>query len=79
MSRRAVYDTMVFFQWAALAEHRQHATVKALYDGSVRLCMSRALLGEVQNVLSRPEIISRTVSGRPKPATSERFKTSHPE
>ncbi|HEX4796364.1 MAG TPA: putative toxin-antitoxin system toxin component, PIN family [Humisphaera sp.] len=59
MSHRAVYDTMVFFQWAALGQNRQHATVKALYDGSVHLCMSQALLEEVRDVLYRPELRER--------------------
>lgn len=58
-SRRAVYDTMVFFQWAVLPEHRQHRTVKALYDGSIRLCLSPELLNEIRDVLTRPELISR--------------------
>jgi putative PIN family toxin of toxin-antitoxin system len=61
-----VYDTMVFFQWAALPEDRQHATVKALYDGSVRLCMSGALLEEVRQVLSRPEIRLRAPNLTPE-------------
>jgi putative PIN family toxin of toxin-antitoxin system len=50
---------MVFFQWAALPSDRQHATIKALYDGSVRLCMSQALLDEIKDVLTRPEIQAR--------------------
>jgi putative PIN family toxin of toxin-antitoxin system len=47
---------MIYFQWAALPEDRQHATVRALYDGSIRLCMSQALLDEVREVLNRPEV-----------------------
>lgn len=60
MSVRVIYDTMIFFQWAALPEHRQHGTVKALYDGSIRLCMSAALFEEVRDVLSRPEIRAKS-------------------
>ena len=59
VNRRAVYDTMVFFQWAVLPEQRQHRTVKALYEGSIRLCLSPELLGEVRVVLTRPELVSR--------------------
>lgn len=47
---------MIFFQWAALPVDRQHATIKAIYDGSVQLCMSKPLLDEIRDVLSRPEI-----------------------
>jgi putative PIN family toxin of toxin-antitoxin system len=55
----AVYDTMVFFQWATLPPaqpHRQHATVTALVNRSVRLCLSPELIFEVRNVLLRPEL-----------------------
>lgn len=56
MTRRAIYDAMVFYQWAALPSGRQHGTVAALYDGSIRLCISRALFDEVRDLLSRPVI-----------------------
>jgi putative PIN family toxin of toxin-antitoxin system len=62
VNRRVVYDTMVFFQWAALPADRQHATIKALYDGSVQLCISKALLDEIREVLSRPEIRAKAPS-----------------
>jgi putative PIN family toxin of toxin-antitoxin system len=60
VSVRVIYDTMIFFQWAALPEDRQHGTVKAIYDGSIRLCMSPALFEEVRDVLSRPEIRAKS-------------------
>jgi putative PIN family toxin of toxin-antitoxin system len=66
VSLRVVYDTMVFFQWAALPEDRQHTTIRALYDGSVRLSMSRALFEEVRDVLSRPEVQARAPSLTPE-------------
>jgi putative PIN family toxin of toxin-antitoxin system len=66
MSRRVVYDTMIFFQWAALPEDRQHATIRALYNGSVRLCVSKALLDEVRDVLSRPEIRAKAPNLTPE-------------
>jgi putative PIN family toxin of toxin-antitoxin system len=60
VSERAVYDTMIFFQWAALPKERQHRTVKALYDGSIRLCLDAELLAEVTDVLNRPELAEKT-------------------
>lgn len=59
MSERAVYDTMIFFQWAVLPPDRQHRTIKALYDGLIRLCLSTASMQEVRNVLTRPELARR--------------------
>ena len=56
MTRRAVYDAMVFLQWAALPAGRQHGTVKAIHDGRVRLCLSAKLLEEVTDLLSRSNI-----------------------
>lgn len=50
---------MIFFQWATLPEDRQHATIKALYDGTIRLCLSEALFSEVRDVLSRPELAEK--------------------
>jgi putative PIN family toxin of toxin-antitoxin system len=60
---------MVFLQWALLPKERQHSTIKALYDGSIRLCMSNALFNEVRDVLSRPEMRERAPS-----LTAERLK-----
>jgi len=57
---------MVFFQWAALPSDRQHATIKALYDGSIRLCLSPALLEEVQAILSRPELRAKAPNLTPE-------------
>jgi putative PIN family toxin of toxin-antitoxin system len=54
---RAVYDTMIFFQWAVLPENRQHRTIRALYDQKLRLCLSGELLAEVHRVLTRPESV----------------------
>jgi putative PIN family toxin of toxin-antitoxin system len=56
---RAVYDTMVFVQWASLPAGRQHATIKALYDGSVRLCLSQDAIDEIRDVLPRPELAAQ--------------------
>jgi putative PIN family toxin of toxin-antitoxin system len=59
---RAVYDAMVFFQWAALPADRQHGTVKALYDGRIRLCLSPRLIEEVRDLLSRPNIRAKSLN-----------------
>ncbi len=56
MSERAVYDAMVFLQWAALPAERQHGTVRALYDGAIRLCLSPKLVEEIRDLLGRPNI-----------------------
>lgn len=56
---RAVYDTMVFFQWATLPPEqprRQHATVTALINQTLRLCLSPELVVEIESVLLRPEL-----------------------
>jgi putative PIN family toxin of toxin-antitoxin system len=60
VSTRTVYDTMVFLQWAALPEGRNHATIRALYDGTVQLYVSQALFDEVHDVLSRPDVVARS-------------------
>jgi len=54
VSTLVVYDTMLFFQ-AASQPHRIHATMKALTDGRLILCVSPELIGEVTDVLTRPE------------------------
>ncbi len=53
MIARVVYDTMVFLQ-AASQPGRVHATMRAVNDGVVTLCLSLALLGEIEDVLTRP-------------------------
>lgn len=60
MTKRVVYDTMLFLQWAALPADRTHASIRAVLDGRVRLCMSQALLDEVKDVLSRPAVMARS-------------------
>jgi putative PIN family toxin of toxin-antitoxin system len=59
LSQRAVYDVMVFFQWATLpadAPQRIHGTLRALVNHDIRLCMSKAALDEVRKVLTDEEI-----------------------
>jgi len=42
-----------------MPEDRQHNTIKLLYDGSVRLCLSPALANEIWDVLTRDELRAR--------------------
>jgi putative PIN family toxin of toxin-antitoxin system len=58
VSLRAVYDTMLFLQ-AAARPQRVHATIQAVRDGRVTLCLSRELLAEVADVLNRDAIRQR--------------------
>lgn len=53
---RVVYDTMVFFQWAALRPGARSGTSRAVEEGRVRLCVSPVLLAEVHGLLARPAI-----------------------
>jgi putative PIN family toxin of toxin-antitoxin system len=57
---------MVFLQWAALPEGRHHGTIRALFDGTVELFMSQALLDEVRDVLSRPDVMARSPNLTPE-------------
>jgi putative PIN family toxin of toxin-antitoxin system len=57
-----VYDTMVYFQWAALPENRQHKTIQLLYQGKVRLCISDEQIREVRDLLFRSELRSKAPS-----------------
>jgi predicted nucleic acid-binding protein len=60
VSDRAVYDVMIFFQWATLPAdepNRIHGTLRALLDGDIRLCMSKASLDEVRKVLTDEELV----------------------
>src|SRR3954470_11841875 len=51
----AVYDCMLFLQ-AASRPDRVHGTFRLLADGTVTLCMSPAVLAEIRDVLTRPEL-----------------------
>ena len=66
MGRRAVYDTMLFFQQAALSIDRTHATFKAVESGDIELCLSHALLLEIKQVLTRPEMLRKAPSLTPE-------------
>jgi predicted nucleic acid-binding protein len=46
---------MIFFQAASRAD-RAHATFRAINDGRVTLCLSPALVAEIQDVLNRDSL-----------------------
>jgi len=56
MTCRAVYDTVVFLQWAARAPGPQHRSQSLVEQRRVVLLQSPELLREVEDVLSRPEL-----------------------
>ena len=58
MSVRVVYDTMLFLQ-AAVRPSRVYRSIQAVDEALVSLCVSRDLLSEVRDVLTRPELRSR--------------------
>lgn len=51
---------MVFYQWAVLPKGKLHGTARAAIDGSVRLCLSPALVDEIKGLLTRPAIQARS-------------------
>jgi putative PIN family toxin of toxin-antitoxin system len=55
VSVRVVYDTMVFLQ-AATRPDRTHATFQLIKDGRATLCVSPALLLDVEGVLKRDNV-----------------------
>lgn len=71
MIPRVVYDAMVFFQWAALPADRTHATIQAVFNGSVRLILSHDLIAELRDLLNRPAIQAKFKS--PDPLDIELF------
>jgi len=50
----AVYDTMLFFQAAAQPD-RIRGTMLAVKEGRIQLCLSKDLVAEISDVLTRPE------------------------
>lgn len=55
MIRPVVYDTMIFVQ-AAVRPDRIHRTFRLVADGLVTLCLSRQLVAEIEDVLTRAEV-----------------------
>jgi PIN domain len=59
MTARVVFDCMVFLQGAAQPASPARACFQVVDEGLVSLCVSPAVLAEVRDVLSRPELLKR--------------------
>ena len=59
MTARVVFDCMVFLQGAARSASPARACFEIVDEGLVTLCVSPAVLAEVRDVLSRPELVKR--------------------
>lgn len=59
MTRRVVFDCMVFLQGAASPEGPAAACLRLAEKGHVELCISSEILSEVRDVLTRPKIRQR--------------------
>lgn len=60
MKPRVVYDSMLFFQWAALSPQARRGTVELVETGKVVLCLSADLVTEVRELLARPAIRAKS-------------------
>ena len=59
MTARVVFDCMVFLQGAARSDCPARACFQTVDDRLATLCISPAILAEVRDVLSRPELVKR--------------------
>ena len=59
MTARVVFDCMVFLQGAARSASPARACFDIVDEGLATLCVSPAVLAEVRDVLSRPELVKR--------------------
>ena len=59
MTARVVFVCMVFLQGAARPASPARACFQVVDEGLVTLCVSPAILAEVHDVLSRPELVKR--------------------
>jgi len=56
---RVVYDCVVFLQGAGRRTNAARKCLELVDDGTVQLCLSPDVLAEIDDVLNRPEILSR--------------------
>jgi putative PIN family toxin of toxin-antitoxin system len=56
---RAVFDCMVFLQGAARRESAAGACLLLVELGAIELCVSREIMAEVRDVLTRPRVRKR--------------------
>jgi putative PIN family toxin of toxin-antitoxin system len=59
-----VYDCMIFLQAAARPD-RIHGTMQLVRDSQVSLCMSPAIIAELRDVLTRPEVRAKFPALKP--------------
>ncbi len=59
MTARVVFDCMVFLQGAVRPASPARACFRTVDDGLTTLCISPAILAEVRDVLSRPELVKK--------------------
>ncbi len=59
MTRRVVFDCMVFLQGAANSDGPAAACLRLAEKGHVELCISSEILSEVHDVLTRPKMQHR--------------------
>ena len=84
MTRRVVFDCMVFLQGAANPDGPAAACLRLAEKGHVELCISSEILSEVRDVLTRPKMQHRfsalteeTVSAFLARGTSTLLEFSH--
>lgn len=56
---RAVFDCVVFLQGAGRRGNASRACLDFVDDGTVQLVVSRDVLAEIEDVLARPELLSK--------------------
>jgi putative PIN family toxin of toxin-antitoxin system len=56
---RVVYDCVVFLQGAGRRGNAARKCLDLVDDGTVQLCLSPDVLGEIEDVLHRPEILRK--------------------
>ncbi|MDB5330476.1 MAG: hypothetical protein JWP03_1627 [Phycisphaerales bacterium] len=59
---RVVYDCVVFLQGAGRRNNAARKCLELVDAGAVTLCLSRDVLVEIEDVLSRPIILNNTDS-----------------
>ena len=62
MTRRVVFDCMVFLQGAASPDGPAAACLRLAEKGHVELCVSSEILSEVRDVLTRPTLLLAQVT-----------------
>ena len=56
---RVVYDCVVFLQGAGRRTNAARKCLELVDAGTVQLCLSAAVLSEIEDVLQRPELLQK--------------------